>query len=225
MAPNVRLILVDLYGHGESSWSHTPAEEDIENAQHILLLLRHLKVHSYFVGGHSFGGRVGGLIAATEEEPSKVLGAFFITPVPIKGIVPEKNLLLSIMGGETTAVGVTKVGTAAINSGVPVRLDFGEEYLRAFTRTSKGEESHIETRIRVLDRDRSSIIPSIRAPILFLSGDRDFFFPQTFEELSLFKHTTPNFHSLFGEGHLLTITATVEVATVINKFIQKHAPK
>lgn len=65
-----RIVAVDHYSHGHSSdvaKPHLP-DEDLENARDEARLMEHLGVQKYFVAGHSFGGRVAGLITAQNPQ-------------------------------------------------------------------------------------------------------------------------------------------------------------
>lgn len=189
--------------------------------------MQSLNFGKYFVVGHSYGGRIAGLIAAQDKE--HVLGAILITPLPIKGgehligKSPElfNSLLSAIQSGD--ADGIAKA-LLFLDNYVPFRSDLAEGIIANFRHSFFGEDSQMQERAPSLGKDRSSIIPSLRCPLLFFTGDRDLNFAATLAELSLFKDTPPFLHVLHDRGHMFPATHIVECASVINQFLQKHNP-
>jgi len=220
------MILVDLYSHGESSdlRPHAFVDEDLENAKDIISLMRdQFKDSKYFVVGHSFGGRVAGLVAA--QDSSHVAGAVLITPLPAKGnpfADAHKSALIS--GAKDYEIFVTianAMTTVPPRPQRPLLPTFLKSWYADFTRSVN---THFAERILSGAKDRSSILfEGIRSPLLFITGDLDFMFTQTLAEVSQFKNTFVNLLSLPNYGHFVPIDNPVEVAKWINEFI--HANK
>jgi hypothetical protein len=59
--------------------------------------------------------------------------------------------------------------------------------------------------------------------VLYLTGGKDFFFPENVAELSTFKNIKPNFHCIYDTGHNMLVTRVAECAAVIASFIVKHS--
>jgi pimeloyl-ACP methyl ester carboxylesterase len=225
LGKNVRIVAVDIYCHGKSSWVHPPNahNEDLEAARDIILLTKHLSLGKYFVAGHSFGGRISGLIAAQDQD--NVVGAVLITPVPLKGMTPAH--LQYFLPPTTKALTVRTIAaiTAAateLNDGFPMRANEAAIFFAGVLRSSTQEGHNSEARAPGFSTDRTAIISQLKCPVLFLVGDRDAFFKETLEELSLFVNVKPNLHCLYDVGHMLVSENTLEVAVVLASFIAKH---
>jgi len=220
---NFRFILVDLYFHGGSSecGSTEFQDEDLANARDIAAYLKHNKYDKYFLVGHSFGGRVSGLIAAQEKE--HVLGAVLITPVPVEGF-PYIDLMfqgidaaLEVPGGMEAFA--NSMNTAPGRPPRPTRKDKLDELVKVFTKSFSGDKDKLKLRTTAMKTDRSSIIYELSCPVLFITGDHDFFLQYTLAELSKFKNTFANLQSFMNNAHLLTVDNPSEVAKAITEFI------
>jgi len=228
LGKNVRIVCVDFYSHGKSSWVHPPnaSEEDLENARDIILLTKHLSLGKYFVAGHSFGGRVSGLIAS--QDKANVIGAILVTPVPLKGLNSFHDnfffppLTSALIAGTVAAITQT---ITQINGGNPARVDESAIYLSGIIRSATLEGHNSEARSKAMRTERVSIISQIECPLLFFTGDKDAFFKETLAELDLFEKVKPNLHCLYDVGHMLVTENTLEVAPVIASFIAKHSNK
>jgi len=220
---NIRFILVDLYFHGGSSecGSTELQDEDLANARDIAAYLKHNKYDKYFLVGHSFGGRVSGLIAAQDKE--HVIGAVLITPVPVEGY-PHMDLLYQAI---VTAV-ETPGGLEAFANGLntapgrpprPTRKDKLDELVAVFSKSYSGDKEKLKLRTSSMKTDRSSIIYGLTCPVLFITGDHDFFLQQTLGELSKFKNTFANLQCFFNNAHMLPVDNSTDVAKSITDFI------
>jgi len=227
-----RCIMVDLYSHGKSS--DVPValakDEDLENARDIIALMHsdHFpKNNKYYVVGVSFGGRVGGLIAA--QDPEHVLGAVLLVPVPVKGnplaVAQAEAVAAAASDFDVFAQSMTAISAAPPSRTLrPLRPDLFKRLFPDYKRAAKANSLE---RTVSMAADRSSIIfEGLHAPLIFITGDSDFFFPMTMQELSLFKNTVPHVHCFYNRGHLLSNDGTtpVEIAKVIDSFIADYRP-
>jgi pimeloyl-ACP methyl ester carboxylesterase len=117
---------------------------------------------------------------------------------------------------------MTKAGTQ-MNGGNPMRADEAAVLLAGSIRSATLEGHNSQARGIAMHTDRSAIISQIKSPLLFLTGDKDPFLPQTLAELSLFTLVAPNLHCLYDVGHMLVTEDTPKVAPVIESFIAKHS--
>jgi len=226
-----RLVMVDLYCHGESSHldpAADPSDEDLENARDIALLMKHIGVDKYFVVGHSFGGRLVGLIAGQNKQ--SVLGAVAITPVPIAGsLLDTKGMIASLktfvaMGppGVLAFNAVCNVKPADAAKGIsrPFRTVNVERYYRYLKRALETED--YEARASSMKKDRGSIIKALTAPLLFLTSVDDFFIDQTVKEHEEIPGS--KLQILNDLGHMFPLSHPKEVAEIIVNFITPLIP-
>jgi len=220
-----RIIAVSLYSHGTSSDVHPPAakDEDLESARDIIALMHssHFSTtnNKYFVVGHSFGGRVAGLIAS--QDPDHVLGAILIQPLPVRGFgAPpgHDEFILSAANDYNVFVQLFSFWSATPPA---APRPFRPHLLKAWhLSASRAIKAGYLERSRSTETDRSSIIfEGIRAPLLFITGDLDILFRKTLEEFSMFKNTTPRLHCFYNRGHLAPYDDPAEFAKVIDSFI------
>jgi esterase len=79
LAPNYRVISVDLRNHGDSP--HQPEMSLLSMAQDIVELMDHLSIASAYFVGHSLGGKVAMQLAMSEANRVKSLVIVDIAPV------------------------------------------------------------------------------------------------------------------------------------------------
>jgi esterase len=79
LAPNYRVISVDLRNHGDSP--HQPEMSLLSMAQDIVELMDHLSIDSAYFVGHSLGGKVAMQLAMSEANRVKSLVIVDIAPV------------------------------------------------------------------------------------------------------------------------------------------------
>jgi len=226
MRTHARFILVDLYSHGTSSDLHPPVaearEEDLTNAKDIISFMHENfkgTNSKYFVVGHSFGGRVGGLIAA--QDPDNVLGAVLVAPVPVKGTPLAVHLAPTLVAAandfEKFTLEITKM--SAVPESRPRRLLLPHFMKAWFPDFNRAVSSNFAERAQSMAVDRSFLFEGIHCPLLFVAADQDFFLAQTVGEIGLFKNTFVNLHCFQNLGHWMPCDSAVELSQVLDAFI------
>jgi len=224
-----RIVAIDCYSHGESSDVRPDHldDEDLETARDAIALMVHLKSEKYAVVGHSYGGRVAGLIAGLDR--THVEAAILITPVPIVGM-PEEQTSAMIppmkLALQSADLNVFRGLMAAMNAsptrtgGRPFRADF-EAMRKAFRRCLLHPD--FPERIRYSNKDRTAIISTITAPVLLLSCDEDFVFSGTVADRKVLPHA--QYHCFGGTGHLFPMTDPAGTVAVLQPFIERSLSK
>jgi pimeloyl-ACP methyl ester carboxylesterase len=203
-------------------------DEDIVNAEVLHALMKHLNVEKYFVAGHSFGGRVTGMICAMY--PDEVLGGCLITNVPFNWPPPPPGQPSMIQVG--TMMAATPEGFRTfqalcdVSPGKPPRnpqiLRFfneeGEKYWRRSTYDPNAAE-----REKSMFKDRSEFAKKITCPLLFITADEDFFSPLTLQERASF---FPNsaLHCFSGMGHMFPLIEIAGTAGVLSRWMSRNLP-
>jgi 3-oxoadipate enol-lactonase len=221
-----RVILPDLYGHGQSQ----PAERPLtvpDLADGIIDLMHHLGIPRAILCGLSLGGMVAQQIAvtaparvealvvansrATFAEPELVdavegwINVFLQPDGPLKRLAITWPLLLNAKFRESAS------GHAALNA--------WKQALAGVPGPSLANVAKGMTQFDVRDR-----IPEITAPTCVISGDQDKLFPpeKTAEIASAIRSAV--FHTIEGGGHISSMDSPDHFNRLLLDFLRSCAP-
>lgn len=164
LEPGMRVINVDLPGHGESDeppeiWG---VEEYTQNIEH---LIEHLGLEKVSLLGHSFGGRIGILLASRHPEIHKLV------LVDAAGIKPKRSLkyyfkvyTYKILKHSLPVVLGNKLGSKLLDK---YRGKAGSADYKQSTPIMRGVMS------KAVNTDLKSVMPAIKAPTLLIWGSED----------------------------------------------------
>ena len=193
---SLQVVIIELRGHGES-WPPT-LDASIESfANDVLLVTETLKLHDFFVGGHSIGGMISIELAGRR-------------PLAIKGVIPIEGWTHHEV--EREAFGKIS-GTTLSPEQEAKRLAFRESVL---SRLSDQQISAFASAWRRWDG--LPILESTSVPVLELWGDRGDEAPSR-KVMRIPDMPNIRLHWLKDASHQLLIECPGEIAAQINQFI------
>jgi pimeloyl-ACP methyl ester carboxylesterase len=210
LAAHFRTVTPDLPGFGAAT--PPPVDWGVEDyAEWVVALLKKLGLERIILLGHSFGGRIAILLAATR--PALVDKLVLVDSA---GIRPAPSPRLR------TASTVSKLGRAA--SGIPLVGSVAER-LRARWHRAVGAEDYASagplrgTFVKVVNRDLRDLLPRIGAPTLLLWGGADDATPAT--DGVLIEQLIPDARLVVfpGAGHYSYLDRPAETCAALDEFL------
>jgi pimeloyl-ACP methyl ester carboxylesterase len=210
LAGSFRVIRIDLPGFG---WSQAPPAVwgTAEYAGQVLAILESLGIGRAAVLGHSFGGRVAIVLAATQ--PSRVAR---LTLVASAGIRPRRTLRVRarlatsrLLRGLAAVPGLTRVVE-------PLRAAWSE---RVGSRDYRAAGRLRPILVKVVNEDLRPLLPRIATPTLILWGDRDEEVGRAVVEIQAAEIPGARLRVFSGAGHFPFQDAPGEFMTVLREFL------
>jgi pimeloyl-ACP methyl ester carboxylesterase len=214
LAPAFTCLTVDLPGFGASPVP--PVAWDVHDYARVVAgLLAHLQIPRSHLIGHSFGGRIGIVLAA--ERPDLVDKMILVDSA---GVRPSP----STWRRTVLALAQAGQGLLAPSAFAPVR-----DRLRAAVRERLGSDDYRtagamrDTFVKVVDEDLRHLFPRIQSPTLLVWGERDDVTPVS--DARLMEATIPDagLVVLPGAGHFSYLDAPDRFAAVVRVFLAGQA--
>jgi pimeloyl-ACP methyl ester carboxylesterase len=171
------VIALDMPGHGGSSeapnWEMEPLAELVFTASH------HLAKGPAIWGGHSWGGKLAAMIAATHPEAADAL--LLLDPSPASGIpIPAEMFVDATFAVELGPWLMMEEARTAVSS-LPQYSNWNDDLARAFDRgVARGTDGMLRARIsretliaicEAAGKDHSDIMCKVSCPTLFVVAD------------------------------------------------------
>jgi pimeloyl-ACP methyl ester carboxylesterase len=210
LAAHFRTVTPDLPGFGAAT--PPPGDWGVEDyADWVAVLLQKLGIERAILLGHSFGGRVAIVLAATR--PALVDRMVLIDSA---GIRPPPTQRLR------AASTVSKLGRAA--SGIPLLGPMAQR-LRAQWHRAVGAEDYANagplrgTFVKVVNRDLRDLLPRITVPTLLLWGGEDDATPAS--DGATMEQLIPNARLVVfpGAGHYSYLERAAETCAALDEFL------
>lgn len=166
-----RIITIDLWGFGQSSYANGQAITMYDYASEVSQLLDYLEIKSAVIGGESMGGYVA--LAFLEKFPKKVEGLILSDTQSIADSAEIKAKR------EADAIDVINHGTEKLINGFISKALSSDapEKTKMFLKhiLEKQDKMAIASALRgmALRNDTSNILASSSLPILILTGEKD----------------------------------------------------
>jgi pimeloyl-ACP methyl ester carboxylesterase len=210
LAPRYRTVTPDLPGFGGTALPPTDWGVD-DYADWVTRLLVKLGIDRALFLGHSNGGRIAIVLAATRPELVERL-----VLVNSAGLRPE------LSAKQRAAAPVSKLGRAA--SGLPLVGSLAER-MRGRWHQALGAEDYANagplrgTFVKIVNRDLRDLLPAVQAPTLLLWGERDDATPLSAGETM--QQLIPNARLVVlpGAGHYSYLDRPAEACAALDEFL------
>ncbi len=211
---DLRLVAVDLPGHGDSDPVPAPSVEDYADVAHGLLEV--LGIGPVFVAGHSLGGAVSQMLAG--RHPDAVKGLVLISTCvksPGSGSVTS-NLLWVVPGPIRKILFFWSAKRILYAPGAPAdAVVLGMQELR-----SCRPETILKDVAAARAMDLTEIARGLRVPTLVLCGSRDSLTPLSLSRQVIGLIQGVRLAIVEGAGHMLPLEAPEQVNEKILRFIK-----
>ncbi len=218
LAHGLRMLAIDLPGHGESD--ALPEATDERYAETACALLDALKTGAVFVAGHSLGGAVALSLAA--RRPDLVQGLILLSTcakLPEPAGSPERVLYWFLPGFLRKLVFFSTAKKMLFAPGAPswaIRL--GVEELRACR-----PETILQDVAAAKAMDLEEEARGLRVPTLILCGSRDKLTPPALSQRLYDFIPGSRLDIVEGAGHMLPVEAAERVNRAILEFVSSVA--
>jgi pimeloyl-ACP methyl ester carboxylesterase len=214
LSGSFRCLTVDLPGFGASPVP--PSAWDVHDYARVVAgLLAELLIPRAHLIGHSFGGRIGIVLAA--ERPDLIDKLILVDSA---GVRPSR----STWRGTVLSLARAGQGLLAPSALAPVR-----EKLRAAARNLLGSDDYRssgalrDTFVRVVDEDLRPLFPRIKSPTLLVWGEQDDVTPVSDAKLMEAAIPDAGLVILPGAGHFSYLDAPDRFAAVARVFLAGQA--
>ena len=172
-----RAIALDMPGHGGSTAAPNWEMEPL--AEFVFSMSRHIVKGPAIWGGHSWGGKLAAIIAATHPEAAD--GLLLLDPSPASGIpIPAEMFVDLTFAGELGPWPSIEDAANAVRS-LPQYVNWNDDLMRAFERgMTRGTDGMLRARISrdtliaicaATGKDHSDTIRKVLCPTLFVVAD------------------------------------------------------
>lgn len=214
LSENYHCVSIDLCGFGHSpttSWEVSVHE----HAQYVRDLIKDLKIDRYVLVGHSMGGKIALYMAA--KQAADIISLILVAPsppTPEPMTEADRQKMLDTFGNKPAIeelvkrISITPLSEFVFESVVNEHLQISEMGWTSWL--DKGSKEDI-----------SSVMPSIVADVLVVSGSMDPNFSSSFLHQEFITYfPAANFKEIEKSGHLIPIEYPVELADMIRDFIE-----
>lgn len=215
-----KLILPDLPGHGQSSFTHEKLSMR-EMADAVIFLMNHYGIETAALLGHSMGGYVALEIAA--QYPDRVAGLCLFHSSPFADTDEKKTARERekeiVRSGHKELIYKNHFPKTFANA----RIEQFQSQIQQLTQWSAGmpDEGIIGVLTAMQNRnDYSTWLTGYQKPFLYILGDSDNFIPQSILEKIQFPKTG-NFVVLPDTGHMGFWEAPNEAIAALNGFLNR----
>lgn len=196
LSTRYRVILLDLPGFGGTQLPERPYDT-YEYAGFVENFLKKLDISKYSLMGHSFGGRLGIILASKNNEINKLV------------LVDSAGI-----ENKTIAVKLLSLFTNHIKEFVPENV---KSKFRSADYKSAGKLK--ETFVKVIDQDLSHLFNKIKTPTIIIWGDKDSVLDVS--QTKVFKKQIPNstVRIVWGANHSPHIEKPKVFLEILNEYI------
>lgn len=214
-----RLILPDLRGFGDSSWSGKALSID-EIADDVIQLMNSLSLDSAVIGGFSMGGYIA--LSIVDRYPTRVSGLILMDTHP------KADNKQNLENRKRMAKVVEKKGTEAITKEMVKKLltahtlkDHPEIVQKVFDIMEQSTPTAIIQALQAMANrpDRSHVLPQFKKPALVLVGEKDEMSPPDLVKEMQSQLPNSNLALIENAGHLANMERPDEVNQAIISFI------
>ena len=215
------VIALDMPGHGGStdapSWEMEPLADLLYSVSSHLV-----KGHAIW-GGHSWGGKLAAMIAATHPETTDAL--LLLDPSPASGIpIPAELFVDATFAGELGPWVSLEKATNSV-SNLPQYINWNEDLARAFERgLVRGADGMLRARISretliaicmAIGKDHSDTIRRVSCPTLLVVADESVGWQEAIN-FAVFPHAT---RSIIKSNHWLMAGNPSELNRVVANWL------
>lgn len=213
-----RTLAIDFRGWGQSEKSvegHTLAGY----ADDVQALLADRGITDYVIVGHSMGGKVAQLIAS--RRPAGLRGLALAAPATPTPLALPPEVLAGFASVYDTRESIEDaLGNMLVATPLPARLH--EQVIEDSLAGAPAAKAAWP--FAISQEDISIAIPRINVPVLVVSGGEDKVDPtETLKAKLLPLLDRSELRILPGHGHLLPLEAPLELARVLDAWLQAHA--
>lgn len=224
---DIRIIAVDLTGHGQSSVKipveRYQMEEQIEDLQALVV---HLGLNRFTLIGYSMGGRVALAYACTYPQHLSMLILESASP----GIVDSRDRLTRMEADERLANRIE-------NEGLESFIDYWQEIPLFHSQKKLSEQKKKAIRSERMAQDPIGLTSSLRGigtgqqpsfweelselsiPVVCITGEYDEKFKVIADNMTALLKNAHHIHVL-GVGHAIHVENPVQFATIIKKYLR-----
>jgi pimeloyl-ACP methyl ester carboxylesterase len=215
------VIALDMPGHGGST--DAPSWEMEPLAELLYSVSRHLVEGRAIWGGHSWGGKLAAIIAATHPESTDAL--MLLDPSPATGIpIPAELFVDATFAGELGPWVSLEDATSSV-SNLPQYTNWNEDLARAFERgLVRGADGMLRARISretliaicmAIGKDHSDTIRRVSCPTLLVVADESSGWQEA-TNFALLPHAT---RSIIKSNHWLMAGNPAELNRVVASWL------
>ena len=189
-AHGFKAIAVDLRGHGRSEAGNDRIEMG-GIAGDLLEMMRSLQLNAAHFCGLSMGALV--VLEVYKEEPSSFLSMTLVSSLP--QYPPAQTQALENMSMKEIG---DQIASAAV--GPAASMELKKNIARVIATTNK--RAYIESAETACAQDYTTLLPTIRVPVLLVSGELDYITPPESAMFMQKRIANARLESIKGVGHL-----------------------
>lgn len=221
---NFKVIVLDLPGHGKSSWEGIDFNSLVDD---IIFICRRLKLKKIIVLGMSFGGQIAMKLAIKSKLVSKLVlvdtSPRFVKENDFKAGLSAQEVKKLSRQLETDFYSILSVFARSLFTLKERKKNFFSHMFGLFRRKKCfPKKDALQKMLRIIEKiDLRSALKSIRAPTLIICGDEDPICPLFVSEFMRDKIPHSTLRAIEGCGHMPFLTEPDKFNELVQVFLQK----